>query len=118
MKTYLKALEYISIGILGLTLLLTILHYFNLLGDGAANGIKLFIAIIPIIVGGYIVGKSAPKKGWLEGLKLAGIIIVTFFLVTVIFRLGLGPKTIVYYLIITASSTVGSMIGISTTEKK
>jgi putative membrane protein (TIGR04086 family) len=117
MKIYLKALEYVSIGILGLTLLLTIMHYFNLLGDTAVNIIKLLIAIIPIIIGGFIVGKASDKKGWLEGLKLAGIIIGIFFIVTVVFRLGLNSKTVIYYLIIAASSTVGSMIGISTKEK-
>jgi putative membrane protein (TIGR04086 family) len=117
MKIYLKALCYMGIGILGLTLILTILHYFNLLGDTTVNVIKLLIAIISIAVAGFIVGSSCDKKGWLEGFKLAGIIIVLFFLLTIIFHLGLSTKTIIYYLIIIASSTIGSMIGISRKEK-
>lgn len=118
MKIYLKALGIVGIGILGLTLILTILHYFNLMGDKTADVIKLLIAIVPIAVGGYIVGQSCAKRGWFGGLKFAGIIIVIFFLVTIIFRLGLSPKTIIYYGIVIASSMIGSMIGISTNEKK
>lgn len=118
MKLYLKALGYTAVGILGLTLIMTILHYFNLMSDKAVDVVKLLIAIVPIAVGGYIVGSASIKKGWLSGLKFAGIVIAIFFLITVIFRLGLDSKTLIYYAIIIASSTVGSMIGISNSEKK
>jgi putative membrane protein (TIGR04086 family) len=118
MKIYLKTLGYIGIGILSATLLLTIIHYFNLIGDKTTDIIKLVIAIISIGAGGFIVGQSSNKKGWLSGLKLAGMIIILFFLMTIIFRLGLSTKNLIYYLIIIASSTIGSMIGISTKEKK
>ncbi len=118
MKKYLKALEYVAIGILGLTLLLTILHYFNLVSDGIVEVVKLVISILSITTGGFIVGRSCDKKGWLEGLKLAGIIIGITFLLTIIFRLGLDVKTLIYYAIIIGSSMIGSMIGISVKEKK
>lgn len=118
MKIYLKALSYIGIGVLGLTLILTIFDYFNLFSITAVNIIKLLIAIGSVFVGGYIVGKASLKKGWLEGLKLALMIIVILALLTLIFRLGFSSKTLIYYAIITASSVVGSMIGISTNEKK
>lgn len=118
MKNYLKVLGYVGIGILGLTLILTILSYFDLLGDTVVNIIKLLITIISVAVGGYMIGQSSIKKGWLSGLKLAGIIIVLLFLLTLIFRLGLSLRSILYYAIILASSTAGSMIGISLKNEK
>ncbi|MDD2203634.1 MAG: TIGR04086 family membrane protein [Bacilli bacterium] len=117
MKIYLKALAYMSISILGLILILTIFHYFNLLGDKVVDITKLLIVILSVGVGGYIVGNSALQHGWLEGLKFSGIIIVIFFLLTLIFKLGLSYNTIIYYFIIMGASTIGSMIGINFKEK-
>ncbi len=113
MKIYLKALMYTGIGILGLTLIVTILHYFNLLNETVLNVTKLLITIISIGVGGYIVGKACDKKGWLEGLKYAGIMIVIFALLTLMFKLGFTINTLIYYSIIIIASTIGSMIGIN-----
>lgn len=118
MKRYLKALMYTGIGILGLTLIVTILHYFNLLNETVVNVIKLLTTIISIGIGGFIVGKACEKKGWLEGLKYAGIIIVIFALLTLIFKLGFTINTLIYYLIIVISSTIGSMIGINMKDEK
>ncbi|HHT38656.1 MAG TPA: TIGR04086 family membrane protein [Mollicutes bacterium] len=114
MKMFLKGLIFTSVGLLGLTLILTVLHYFNLINDKAVEVIKLIISITSISVGGFVVGASCEKKGWLSGLKFAFIIILIFVLFTFIFRIGFNFKTFIYYLIIIASSTIGSMIGIST----
>jgi putative membrane protein (TIGR04086 family) len=117
MKIYLKSLGYVFASAFGLTLIITLLHYFNLLSDSIVDWSKLIIAIASILVGSFILGKGSNRKGWLEGLKLALMIIVILALLTLIFRLGFSTKTFIYYLIIIATSTVGSMIGISTKEK-
>jgi putative membrane protein (TIGR04086 family) len=117
LKIYLKALTYMSIGILGLTLILTIFHFFNLLGDKAVDITKLLIIMISVGAGGYIVGNSALQRGWLEGLKFSGIVIAIFFLLTLIFKLGLSYNTLIYYAIIIGTSTICSMIGINFKEK-
>lgn len=112
MKTYLKILAYVSMAILGLNLILTLLNYFDLLGETVVNIIKLLITIMSVSIGGYLIGQSSIKKGWFSGIKLAMIIITILFLLTIVFRLGLGFRSILYYIIILASSTTGSMIGI------
>jgi putative membrane protein (TIGR04086 family) len=118
MKIYLRALGYTWVSMLGLTLIITILHYFNLMGDKVVDISKLIISIISILVGAFIVGKSSIRKGWLEGLKYAGILIIMIAFLTLIFHLGFSTKTIIYYLIVIACSVIGSMIGISIKEKK
>jgi putative membrane protein (TIGR04086 family) len=118
MRIYLKALGYLCVGVLGLTLVLTIFHYFNLISDKIVDIIKLIIAVISVGTAGYITGHSCDRKGWLEGLKLAGIVIVILALLTLIFRLGFSTGTLIYYAIIVASSVIGSMIGINFKEKK
>jgi putative membrane protein (TIGR04086 family) len=118
MKLYLKALGYTWASMLILTLIITIFHYFNLMGDKVADVLKLLTSIISIFIGSFIVGKTANHKGWLEGLKYSGILIITIALLTLIFSLGFSSKTIIYYLIVIACSVIGSMVGISIKEKK
>lgn len=118
LKIYLKSLGVTSIGVLSLTLILTILHYFNLIGDKSIEIIKLVIAIIAVASGSFIIGRRSLKNGWLEGLKYGGIIIVLIALSTLIFKLGFSYGTLIYYLIILVSAVIGSMIGISVNERK
>jgi putative membrane protein (TIGR04086 family) len=118
MKIYLRALGYTWVSMLGLTLIITLLHYFNLMGDSIVDIFKILISIISIFTGSFIVGKSSARKGWLEGLKYAGILIVIIAFLTLIFHLGFSTKTLIYYLIVIACSVIGSMVGISIKEKK
>jgi putative membrane protein (TIGR04086 family) len=117
MKIFLKALLYMAIGFLGFTLILTLLHYFDLIGENVLNISRIVLTIIVIGIGGYIVGSNTKMKGWFEGLKLSLMLIAIFFVLTLIFRLGLSYKTLIYYAIIIITSIFGSMIGISMNEK-
>jgi putative membrane protein (TIGR04086 family) len=62
---------------------------------------------------GIINGKKASKKGYLEGLKLGSIIILILLIFNLIFIRKFSLNTFVYYLVIIASTTIGSMIGIN-----
>lgn len=71
-----------------------------------------------MLIGGIYIGTKATKKGWLEGIKVGLEIIVLFFLLSYLgFDCGISFKTVVYYLILLASATLGSMIGISRTSQ-
>jgi putative membrane protein (TIGR04086 family) len=113
MRIYLKSLSYVYGAMFSLSLIITFFHYFNIMNEKVANISMFMVPIISLIIGGFIVGKVAFKKGWLEGLKLAGIVIVIMFLLTLITNLGLSFKTILYYILITVSATIGGMLGIS-----
>ena len=109
-----KALLYTVSIIIIATFLITILNYFNILGSKIIAITKIIIILISMFIGGIEIGKSSKQKGWLEGIKLGGIIIVILALFN---YLGLQKKfeatQIIYYLILIISTTLGSMIGIN-----
>lgn len=115
---YLKALLFILIPLLLFNLILSLLYYFNVIPTNVINYLKLVIVCLSMLVGGIYIGTKATKKGWLEGIKVSLEIIVLFFLLSYSgFDYGISFKTIVYYLILLASTTLGSMIGISRTSQ-
>ena len=102
-------------------IIITILNYFNIFGNKLVTIFKIISALVSIFVGGFIVGKKAKEKGWLEGLKFGIIIITILFLINwIILKQELNIKNFIYYLILITSSILGGMIGISkkTVEEK
>lgn len=109
-----KSLLYIFSIIIISTFLITVLNYFNIIGTKIMAILKVLIILIAMFIGGYLIGKNSKQKGWLEGIKLSGIVIV----ILVLFKyLGLQDKFsidhLIYYLILIISCTLGSMIGIN-----
>lgn len=101
-----------------LTMIMTIFSYFNILGDKTTNIFKIIIPIISLFIGGFYIGKKSIKKGWLEGLKLS--IICSIIIVIINYLVYSSPfesKNILYYIILIASSVLGSMIGINFKQK-
>ena len=103
---------YTTISILVLTLFISILSYFNIIGDKAVSLFKIFTLIISLFIGGIYIGKKSTKKGWLEGLKL-GLIFLILLIIFNLFMKTFTFKNILYYIIIIISSIFGSMVGIS-----
>lgn len=111
---YFKTLIYILVPILVLNVIISLLYYFNVVGDGVNNYLKLLIAALSMLSGGIYIGTKASKKGWLEGLKVGlGIIILMFVVSYLAFDQGINVKTMIYYFILLASSMLGSMVGIN-----
>ena len=111
---YLKVLIYILVPVLILNFILSLLYYFNLIGSGIINYLKLFVVTISMLIGGVYIGRRTSKNGWLEGLKVGAEVIVLFFIVSYLaFDKGINIKTIIYYFILIAASILGSMIGIN-----
>lgn len=94
-------------------LLINTLYYFNIINNSVYKVLKIIPIIISIFINAYILGKNAEQKGYLEGLKLSIIIILVFFILTLITKQPIKLKVILYYLIISITSILGSMIGIN-----
>ena len=113
-KISIKPLLVILITILSLTLIATILNYFNLIDYKVISIVKLIIPIIAFIIGGFIIGMRSPSKGWLAGFKLGLIFIILLLLFN---SLGLKHKIkiidFIYYSILLISTMFGSMNGIN-----
>lgn len=111
---YLKTLIYILVPILLLNTFITLLYYFNIVGSGTINYLKLFIVAISMLIGGIYIGSKASKKGWLEGLKIGLEVIIILFVISYLaFDQGMNIKTVIYYFILLSSSMLGSMVGIN-----
>lgn len=109
-----RSLLYIVSILLASTIIMTILNYFNIFGSKLTTLFKIIIPIISMFVGGFIVGKSAKSKGWLEGLKLGIIVIVLLLLINlIILKPNWELRNIIFYLILIISTIFGSMIGIN-----
>lgn len=111
-KKILNCLGLFFIIILGSTLIITILNYFNIMNNKTISIIKFVIPMLSIIISSYRLGKSSDKKGYLEGLKFGGIIILTFIILILLLD-KLELKSIIYYGILLLTSIISSMIGIN-----
>lgn len=115
-----KLKSYFKVILIGLLLmivfafLLSILEYFNLF-YGKVSEIFMFIymAILFFIIG-FLVGKKATHKGYLEGIKISLSLIFILIVINILFyQTGFSLERTIYYFILILSSTLGSMIGIN-----
>ena len=111
-KNILKSSLYMLILFLILSLFITIFNYFNIFNYKVINIIKLLTPLITFIFGGFLVGKSSLKNGWLEGLKLSSIV-STLLIIISILTLEFKIEYLLYIVMIITSGIFGSMIGIN-----
>ncbi len=98
---------------LSLTFIISLFNYFNIINDKIVEIVKILIPITSIFIGGFKIGKKSKNKGWLEGLKL-GLVVVIFIVIFNFLALDVKfeLKSIIFYIILTTSCVLGSMIGI------
>ena len=118
---YLKRLGKISLLSIGIFLislfLVTLLNYFNLMNSSVLNVFTYIIPFISFFIGAFILGKNSNSKGFLEGLKFSLVFILISIIINLILGLSFNINTFIYYLIIIASSLLGSIIGINKQKK-
>ncbi len=112
LKKLLKSILTTLITFFSLSLIITILNYFNMLSYKIINIIKLLIPIVSAFIGGYKIGKNSEKKGWLEGIKFS-LIISIFLLILTILLDKFKLEYLIYLSIVAISGTLGSIIGIN-----
>ncbi len=112
-KKYIKT-PLILIGCLVIYLtIMTILAYSGVMGLKTISKVNFILFAVILLLAGIIKGKKASKRGYLEGLKLGGICALAMLLLNLIFYRSFSLFIVLYYLVILASSTIGSMIGIN-----
>ncbi len=109
---YGKRLLFTMLSIILSLLALTALYYFNIISPTTNKVLKIIIILINIFISSFILGKTTDKNGYLEGIKLA-LIIIPIFIIFSLITSSLSLKVIIYYLIIAITSILGSMIGIN-----
>lgn len=114
LKSYFKVILIGLLFMIVFAFLLSILEYFNLF-YGKVSEVFMFIymAILFFIIG-FLVGKKATHKGYLEGIKISLSLIFILIVINVLFyQTGFSLERTIYYFILILSSTMGSMIGIN-----
>lgn len=112
MFKYLKSSIYTLCILIGSTIIITILNYFNILMGNVLKITELLIPIISIFIGSYILGKSSNNKGYIEGLKY-GIAWIILFLIINLISKNFTYLSLIYYLILIIIAIVSSIIGIN-----
>ena len=108
-KKYTKVLILPLITVLTVPIILAIL---NLLGFKTYNFICLLIILITSLISGYKTGKIANHRGYINGLIYGSAFSLILFLISLLFKNNYAINTLIYYLIIILSFTIGSMFGI------
>ena len=110
---YLKNIGYTFLFVITSCVIITILNYFNILNGNILNIISIITILLSIFIGGFLTGRKANKKGYLEGIKFGGIMIVIILLLNLlVFNNKFTLINILYYLSLLFTSTIGSMLGI------
>lgn len=112
MFKYLKSSIYTLCILIGSTIIITILNYFNILMGNVLKITELLIPIISIFIGSYILGKSSNNKGYIEGLKYGVVWIILFLIINLISK-NFTYLSLIYYLILIITAIVSSIIGIN-----
>lgn len=112
LKKILNCLMVFFIGIIVGTMLITLMNYFNILGVKVIRVLKFILPSGMMLVSSYRLGKMSSKNGYLEGLKLSGIIVAVFALLVLLLD-KFSLKCLMYYAILILMGVMGSMIGIN-----
>ena len=111
-KNYLTSLGYFFAILIISTLILTIFNYFNIINQKIITILKLLIPIIAIFIASFKLGTHSKQKGYLEGLKIGIIIILTFTIIVLLLD-KISIKSLLYYTILVLTAMLSSMIGIN-----
>ena len=116
LKYLLKYLGYYSVFIILLTFICSLL---NLIGvNSTITNLMIFIFnILAFFIFGFKTGKKASSKGYIAGLKIGGLFLLILIIINLFSaRAFLNITTIIYYVVLLLSSTLGGSLGINKKE--
>ena len=116
-KKYLISFGSILLSFAILTFLLTILYYFDFISTNTFQVFKMAIFVITLIFYSILLGRSAIKNGYLDGIKL-GVLLILFSFIVCLSTNSISIHFILYHTILLSCTTLGGMIGINTKKKK
>lgn len=118
LKSYGKQLAIFSITILSITIFFSILQTFNLISPKTTHILSIIIIMLLTLIMGIKEGKKANSKGYLEGLKLGGLLLLLLLLLnTIFYGFNFNLNSFIYYLALLIIIVIGAMIGINKKKK-
>lgn len=110
---YLKALLYIFIPILFFNIILALFYYFNIINNKTLSILNIILILISMFIGGLYIGKKSNKKGYIEGIKIGILAVLTLFIISYLIYSNKSINTLIYYLVLIFPSILGSILGIN-----
>ncbi len=117
MNTFFKYIKALIIFFCSIILVPLILSIFNLIKLRTNKILIIILGSILMFIIGFLTGKKSLKKGYLNGLFISIICIFILVLISIICRYKLNINSLIYYVILTISTILGSMIGINKKTK-
>lgn len=110
MNYIIKYLKTLAIPLISIIIMSILFSITNLIGFKTNNIFILIAMAIVMFISGYLISKEIQKKKYIHGLLFGIITSILYLLLSLIFHNELTFNTIIYYLVITISSMLGSMI--------
>ena len=118
MNIFYKYIRSLIIFLSSIILIPVFLTLFNLFNLSTSRVAIIIIGAVMMFVIGFITGKNSISKGYLNGLLISVISIFILIMLSLIFRFQLNINSLIYYIVLVISTTLGSMIGINKKSKK
>lgn len=100
------------------TFITSLFSFLNLFRGNVLTIIKFLVPTLSFFIGSYMQGKSSKKKGFLEGLKVGGILVFVLFIFNYGFYQTFHFKNLLYYMLLLFIAMAGGIIGISRRKEK
>ena len=116
-KKFLITSAWFLLSLIIYLLIITTLAHFNLISYKVVSIISFIYIILLFMTNGFIIGKKREKRGYLSGLLIGVINVILILFLALIFRSFPEVKSLIYFLILLLSSTLGGMFGINFKKK-
>ena len=109
MKKYIKNFIFILLEITIITLVLTLLNYFNILPTSIYSYLELASVFIILYFNSKKLSRHSSKLTFLEGIKIGLFFIFIFSICNIISKNVFSIRTFIYYLLIMLTPLLGSI---------
>ncbi len=112
-KKFLMGMAYFMLSLIIYLLIITTLAHFNIIGYKTVSIISFIYIVGLFMFNGFIIGKSSEKRGYLSGLLVGIFNIILILILAMIFKSFPEVKSLIYFVILLLSSSLGGMFGIN-----
>lgn len=112
-KNILRSIATFMISLIIYLFIITTFAHFNLFSYKTVSLISFIFVIMLFMYCGFALGKKSNKRGYLSGLVIGIINILLILILALLFRCLPELKSLIYFMILLLSSTLGGMFGIN-----
>ena len=112
-KSILRSVVTFFVSLIVYLFIITTFAHFNLFSYKTVSVISFVFVILLFIYSGFALGKKSQKRGYLSGLLIGAVNILLVLILALLLRCLPELKSLIYFMILLLSSTLGGMFGIN-----